>query len=257
MKIKFYKIECLTNLHVGSSEVNYNIVDNEVEKDAVTGLPIIHASGVKGALRDALSQVMKSDEIKKIFGAEGQKNEADSGSHKFLDALLVSRPMRVWGSAEKASVSVATQASVNLLLDTLNAFGVSSFGDSRLPEIKFGDNEFLTTCDEALSVENEKTGKLDIAAKDALARLKTVLGKDLAVAKTFDGYDLPVVARNCLKGSGNLWYEEVVPRGSVLFFAIICPDDACDDLPIPEIVQFGGNASVGCGFTKITKIAER
>ena len=36
MKTVFYKIDCLTNLHVGSGEVNYNIIDNEVEKDAVT-----------------------------------------------------------------------------------------------------------------------------------------------------------------------------------------------------------------------------
>ena len=56
MNIAFYKIECLTNLHVGSGEINYNIVDNEVEKDAITNLPVIHASGVKGALRDALKE---------------------------------------------------------------------------------------------------------------------------------------------------------------------------------------------------------
>lgn len=45
-------LSCLTNLHVGSGEANFNIVDREVETDPVTGLPIIHASGLKGALRD-------------------------------------------------------------------------------------------------------------------------------------------------------------------------------------------------------------
>ena len=67
MKIEFYKIECLTNLHVGSGEINYNIVDNEVEKDAVTGLPVIHASGIKGALRDTFKNIISDEEINKIY----------------------------------------------------------------------------------------------------------------------------------------------------------------------------------------------
>jgi len=52
MNVHVYKYTCLTNLHVGSGDINYNIVDNEVERDPVTGLPMIHASGVKGALRE-------------------------------------------------------------------------------------------------------------------------------------------------------------------------------------------------------------
>lgn len=45
-------LKCLTNMHVGNGDVNYNIVDNEVEVDPVTGYPTINASGVKGALRN-------------------------------------------------------------------------------------------------------------------------------------------------------------------------------------------------------------
>lgn len=26
-------LECMTNMHVGNGDVNYNIIDNEVEKD--------------------------------------------------------------------------------------------------------------------------------------------------------------------------------------------------------------------------------
>ena len=28
-------LECMTNMHVGNGDVNYNIIDNEVEKDPV------------------------------------------------------------------------------------------------------------------------------------------------------------------------------------------------------------------------------
>ena len=45
-------LECMTNMHVGNGDVNYYIIDYEVEKDPVTGYPTINASGVKGAFRE-------------------------------------------------------------------------------------------------------------------------------------------------------------------------------------------------------------
>ena len=45
-------LECITNMHVGNGDVNYNIIDNEVERDPVNHYPTIHSSGVKGALRE-------------------------------------------------------------------------------------------------------------------------------------------------------------------------------------------------------------
>ena len=261
MKTVFYKIECLTNLHVGSGEVNYNVIDNEVEKDAITGLPTIHASGVKGALRDALSKTYSADDIKtysaddikKIFGAPGQENEAAGGSHRFLDAILISRPMRVWGDTTMASVSVVTPDSVNSFLKKMTAFNANPFDITAISEISFDGNSFLHTCDDTISVENEPTAKMDAKAIAELSRLKTVIGDKVAVTKNFDDYDLPVMARNCLQGTGNLWYEEVVPHGSILYFGVIYPDDSAE-LKFPDIVQFGGNASIGCGYTKITKL---
>lgn len=253
MKTVFYKIECLTNLHVGSGEVNYNVIDNEVEKDAITGLPTIHASGVKGALRDALSKTYSADDIKKIFGAPGQENEAAGGSHKFLDAILISRPMRVWGDTTMASVSVVTPDSVNSFLKKMTAFNANPFGIDTISEIVFGNNSFLHTCDDTITVENEPTAKLNAKAIAEFSCLKAVIGDKVAVTQRFDDYDLPVMARNCLQGTGNLWYEEVVPHGSILYFGVIYPDNSAE-LNFPDVVQFGGNASIGCGYTKITKL---
>ena len=255
MKTVFYKIECLTNLHVGSGEVNYNVIDNEVEKDAITGLPMIHASGVKGALRDALSNIYTAEDIKKIFGAPGQENDAAGGSHKFLDAILISRPMRVWGDTTMASISVVTPDSVNSFLKKIKAFKANRFGIDTISEIVFDGNSFLRTCDDEIRVENEPTAKMDAKAIAEFSRLKDVIGDQVAVTKKFDDYDLPVMARNCLKGNGNLWYEEVVPHGSILYFGVIYPDKSAE-LKFPDVVQFGGNASIGCGYTKITKLCE-
>lgn len=250
MKPTFYKIECITNLHVGSGDVNYNIVDNEVEKD-ITGMPMIHASGVKGALRDT---VKDKELAKKIFGSIGNENTTGEGTHKFFDAHLIARPMRVADSSTMASIPVVTVASVNQFVNLLLAFGETKYNGALISDndIVFGDNEFMTNMSENIRVEGEKTGKLTPAVADKLAILKDIIGEKFAVVKSFDNYDLPVMARNYLENgvSKNLWYEEVVPHGSVLYFAVM----GDDTYTVPEIVQFGGHSSIGCGFTKVTKI---
>lgn len=248
MKPTFYKIECITNLHVGSGDVNYNIVDNEVEKD-ITGLPMIHASGIKGALRDTVTD---KNEANRIFGTSGDENTTGEGIYKFFDAHLIARPMRVSGSTRMASIPVVTVDSVNQFIRLLSVFGENKFNGALIDgkTVDFGDNEFLTNADENIRVEGDKTGKLSKDIADKLALLKEIIGEEYAVVKSFDNYALPVTARNCLTGKGNLWYEEVVPHGSVLYFATM----GDGSFEIPEIVQFGGNSSIGCGFTKVTKI---
>jgi hypothetical protein len=146
-----------------------------------------------------------------------------------------------------------TPDSVNSFLKKITVFKANHFGIDTISEIVFGDNNFLHTCDDTITVENEPTDKLDAKAIAEFSRLKDVIGNKVAVTKKFDDYDLPVMARNCLQGTGNLWYEEVVPHGSILYFGVIYPDDSAE-LKFPDVVQFGGNASIGCGYTKITKL---
>ena len=70
-------------------------------------------------------------------------------------------------------------------------------------------------------------------------------------------FDLPIIARNTLDDDGksqNLWYEEVVPHKSIFYFAIMTPDDDIADLD-GKIVQFGGSASIGQGFTLLTQVS--
>ena len=256
MKTVFYRLECLTNLHVGSGENNYQIVDNEVEKD-ITGIPMIHASGMKGALRQALRGVYSEAEIQIIFGKTGEKNIGNSGSCKFLDAHLLSRPMRVAGSSETPCASVTTIHAVNRFLKQMRDFGVE-FADGEAVELpSFGDAMFLSASEESIEVEGEKTGRLTDPVLGRLTALSDLLfTAPFAVAKTFDGYDLPVLARNCVeKGRENLWFEEVVPSGSVFFFAVVYPDGE-QELRFPKVLQIGGNSSIGCGLTRISKIAQ-
>ncbi len=258
MKAIFYKMKCITNVHAGTGEANYGIVDREVSKDEVTGYPIIHSSSLKGSLRSAYTNNEEEEKIKEIFGAEGIGNTAYPGTYKFLDAMLISRPMRVYNSRKSPFLPTVSITSVNQYLERLSAFGKNHYGIEKIDDIDFGENEFLTSVEEDVKVEGEPTGKLDEKVLCQLEKLSDVLGSNFAVAKSFDGYDLPVFAHIRLKtgrtGMGQ-WYEEAVPHESVFFFGVVSPDDV-NEITLPPVVQIGGRTSTGCGFVKITKLGE-
>jgi CRISPR-associated protein Cmr4 len=262
MHVHVYKFTCLTNLHVGSGEINYNIVDNEVECDPTTGLPMIHASGVKGAMREHFAKTLDAASVNRIFGAPPKQKEAiTAGSYRFMDAGFLCRPMRVANSAAMASINVVSFESLNRFLAMLNAFGVNPFGITHIdadPSV-FGNAQFLTNYrQEPIRVEDEATLMMPPQLEAQIRKLSGVIGTNVALVKNFEDYPLPVLARNQLeKGeSKNLWYEQVVPHDSVFFELILTPDNNMELELEKNIIQFGGNASIGCGFVQITKLTE-
>ena len=258
MVAHLYKLECLTNLHVGSGEANYNIIDKEVERDPISQNPIIHASGLKGALREYFTKNTKlgTDTIEKIFGKPTNTSEFGAGIYKFFDAHLLSRPMRVGGSnAVIPSVSVTTNDLLHDFITLTANFGIKTYKGITLPEeLDFENNSFLSNV-RNITIEDETVGAL---AADYVSAASSILGETFAVAKNLAGYALPVVAHNKLEHgeSKNLWYEEYVPHGSVFWFMVLTPTEA-NELKLEEqtMLQIGANASIGYGFVKITKLA--
>ena len=273
--VNLYKILCLTNLHVGSGEINYSIVDNEVERD-VNGYPVIHSSGLKGALREQAEKnqfklVTPPDEkikydkakVEAIFGQTAGSGEIKPGSYKFFDGRLISRPMRVSGSDSMASISVFSLESINSFLDTITAFGLNPFNGVKQVDkalVDFGTKDFVSKKDfvsnvNGIQIEGEEVGALTQEAVDVLKNLESVIGERYAIVRDLNKYNLPVIARNYLENgiSKNLWYEEVVPHGSVFYTLIITPGEE-NELDMKEIKQIGGHASIGYGFTQFMKL---
>lgn len=250
MKSELFKIKCITNLHVGSGDVNYNIVDKEVEKDPVTEYPVINASGVKGAFRDSAAGMAPSD-IERIFGAQGANNEGKPGLYKFFDAKFLSRPLRVGGKPNMAYIPVTTVTAVNDFLREISLFKCNPFGIEKIREVEFSE-DFLVSC-KVPNIEGSTKMKLitNEFTEDGMKVLKKIFGENFAIAKDINEYSLPVVARNKVHEDKNLWYEEFVPHHSMFYLIVLVPDKF--ELDISEPVQFGGNASVGYGFTAIDR----
>lgn len=234
MKAFLYKMTCLTNLHVGNGDVNYSIIDNEVEKDPVLGEAVIPSSGVKGALR-AHAREQGFAQLDNVFGSDNDI----PGIYKFLSAGLLARPVRI--TKGEGAYRLATNTDI-----------IRSFNDlcEGLGLPKQIDESKIAAVNEDIELEGNKLEKIVTTPFDKA---------EWAVLPELGEISLPVSARNCLDDKGiskNLWYEEYVPHHSVFYLIVISPNEEnlVDDLLNNQVVQFGADASVGCGLVKIEKM---
>lgn len=282
MKAHLYELKCLTNLHAGSGDENYNVIDNEVERDPVTGMPTIFSSGVKGAIREFLEQEAKmlkdksdkgenekakkmNEHIATALGAVIEEEENDNGEktrkkkisvpgqYKFLSATLIGRPLRI-SDGEGAYILTGAADFISDYMDMLKDLDISIKGMDE--EIPFPEEGMVS------SVANIKIEGMETKQSSSSSSLMTaLLGEKWALAssKTLEQCALPVQARNVLKENGtsdNLWYEEVVPHKSIFHMIIITPkeENLLDSYIDGKIIQFGADASIGYGLCKVKKL---
>lgn len=250
-----FMITCLTNMHVGSEGVNYGVVDNLVQRDTITENPVINSSSLKGALREFFKDKWEEGDkrLNHIFGADSSRDEQSKGAgsighYKFFEAKLLSLPMR---SNRNPFYNVTTKSLIN---EINQAYKLLSSGQKELINNPYNNSK---ASKESVKLEDWLT------TSDPNFAENPIIGQNVA---TFDDNTfkkvvkrLPVIARNKLDNgeSKNLWYEEVVPRETRFVFFVSMDGNYTDDFTLglkDAVVQFGGNASIGYGFTKISQI---
>lgn len=271
MEANFYTMKCITNMHMGSGDINFNIVDNEVQRDPVTGLPTMFSSGIKGALREHFGN---HEKVVDIFGSDIMESNKDNkgksvpGKLKFLSGYLLFLPVRA--SKGTQAYYLVTTKEILIQFDVLyqSIMGKTVFGNL-LQSIQAK----VTYAPEGAEVDGIKTKneKIPEQLMSVLAKLAGAENKDrimIMEEKLVKEINLPVLARNQLDNgiSKNLWYEEVVPHEAVFFTAVLADGTASgldalqsfDQYITGEngnsLVQFGGNASIGYGLTKVSKV---
>lgn len=274
MKFELYKIETLTNLHVGSGDTNMDIVDNQVQKDPIEQLPNINSSSLKGAFREHFENLGDSKIlIDYIFGPDNDnENNHQSGAYSFLEAQLLTRPVR---SNNKPYYSATSPETIKKLLETIEELNIEF--DDELKEALEALSNLNPSVGEPLIFDNSQNTILeDLEAANSnhnVDSLKEFLGENLTLFnhKDFKELELPVIARNKLDNgkSVNLWYEEIVPKKSTFFFAIgkpqnIDPNDYEKKIKGFESrfnkdghqIQIGANKSIGYGICNIQKVSK-
>jgi CRISPR-associated protein Cmr4 len=225
-----FLIKTITNLHAGSGDSEYGVVDKLVQRDSVSTYPTIHSSSLKGALREHLEVVENtaSTEITTIFGSETSAPNPVHGTLRFLaaDCLSLPKPDESIGNS-RAFERIYSGSILNEYIAKAQSLGTTL------------DKQALITAIGSNSRQDDTAFKA-LAAKGAL----------------------PVLARNQLDNgvSRNLWYEEFVPRESLFACIVLCPTDKAAVMASfmaktnNKVIQFGGNATVGYGLCSFTAI---
>jgi len=274
MKQTFFTLDNRTNMHVGSGQSNYGVIDNLVQRDPTYQHPVIHASSLKGGIKEYCHHHGFSD-LRLVFGSEKENGKtkhdtSGTGAYKFFDAMLLCMPVRC---DKRAYVHITCPDILGYLHDSLPTGHAYKADLVNLNMIFSGSTEKAYCF--SLSLDGATIEDFDIKAKfeDSKARLltpnlKSLLGaheiaivtNDLFTRLTNDLH-LPVIARNYLENgeSKNLWYEQVVPRLSRFWGQCLHPEEQDDALFNPVLfnenvlVQIGANGSVGYGYCSFRK----
>ena len=269
MRSKFFIIEALSNLHVGSGEINYGLIDNLIQRDSITELPNINSSSLKGALREYFKRLEEKGKNKDcdgkvlwtvtdIFGSDPKEDDLSKrkqGSVRFFEAELLSIPIRC---DDKPYEMVTSGEILKGLKEKLDAFGCFTSDEDILRK------KLNSTIRKIKKNEDRKNG-LNALAPLFGAPLRDIDHADFK--QKCSDEELPVISRNNLENgqSANLWYEQVLPKRSRLGFICLGKDknpvkDGIDyfeefskELGKAQL-QIGANATIGYGYCKIMDI---
>lgn len=277
LESNMYMLTALTNLHPGSEGTNAGVVDNLVQRDPVSGLPVIHSSGIKGSLRELFEEVLleenppatTEDDINFIFGSTSTAANKVAERYKFFMADLLSIPVR---SNAKPFFNASSPETIDAFLKQAELFGNANSKKWREALQPLIDTQPYEGKPRYFGEKAIKHLKIDDAAYEP-ELISTVVISDMVKNLIGDNivmfhYDdfkaicqrLPVIARNKLVAgeSKNLWYEEIVPRQSRFWFIVLKPRGEHKlDKGLKHnkyIFQVGGNASVGYGFSQLTNL---
>ena len=261
MNARLFMIEALSNMHVGSGEINYGLIDNLIQRDPVTELPNINSSSLKGALREYFNKYLEKKNLNKdangvelwtvnnIFGSDPKEDDPKKrkqGCVRFFEAELLSIPVR----SNKVPFEMITSSEI-------------------LRNLK-EKTESFNCCDNGnIILSNAKSALKKIKKNDDysthLKVLESVFGKPLNIVdhsmfkQCCSDEELPVISRNNLENgqSANLWYEQVLPKHSRLAFVCMSEDESfeafCTELGKAQL-QIGANATIGYGYCKVTDL---
>lgn len=248
-----------TNLHVGDENLeNTGVIDKTIQRDAITKIPCIHSSSLKGAVKEFVAyrnrkkknekkeNEKKENEIiscKEVFGSDYQNGQdIQKGNSVFFDANLLVLPVQC--TNKDCLFQLVYQSKVlTLFVERLKVFGL----ECSLDEVKnVITNEFTKLNEDVCSLKelSELEDDLELRGLDFI----TLCSDE----------NLPIIARNRLEtgeSDGNLWYEQVLPTWSVLGTLICTDNNQLEDALNGEIIQIGGNATVGYGYCKFIKLA--
>jgi CRISPR-associated protein Cmr4 len=277
-------MRCITHLHAGSDDTGIGIIDKMVQRDQATGLPCVHASSLKGAIKQHMHVHEKVTEEKvkvfrevfrELFGSTSKLNTVGTDDDKTQQGHLAFLPARLLfypAQGEKQPYFLVTcPAVLTEWADELDLLGNKNGLATHLRTVAKeppGSAIGIVIDDTGRDGATTKTKYCRDAKKEAFEEVMKTLGEGFALLsdedfiELTDDFNLPVVARNALEDgqSQNLWYEQLIPRRSVFWTALLPMKDGLSGIKdltkalASNLCQVGANASVGMGQVQFKKL---
>lgn len=246
-------IQTETNLHVGNENTSsVGLIDKTIQRDVLTQIPCINASSLKGAMNEYATYELKMSPAERIavFGVDKQKNMEDTmkGRCIFFDAQLLLLPVQDDNNLYRL---VTSDEQIKKFLSLTESMGIN-----------YNYNEFL---DALCNIDKH------------FAKTQNHILKHKEFKELCEDDELPIIARNCLDGKGNLWYEQALPSKAIFGTILVSEEKAniitktankqegdSTEIKLPEtiskfnnkIIQIGANATIGYGFCRFLKLKE-
>ncbi len=267
-----------TPLHVGTGR-EFGIIDMPIQREKHTNFPKIEGSTIKGVLR-AHFEVNNKPDWEELFGKSDK-----SGLLTFSDARILLFPVKSMKGlfAWVTSPFVLQRFFKDAKLSNIDDF--QPFVNANLEgTVPSGSNNIIDSKKVILEEftfevkENENTKKLakllakkifpnDKYAKEKLEKNLVILSdddfRDFVTMSTEVTTRIRIDPKTNTVESGGLFTEEQLPTESVLYTLIVeirIKNSNIDD-PIgefnkhkPDIMQMGGNNTLGKGFVRLTLV---
>jgi CRISPR-associated protein Cmr4 len=253
MKKVFYHV--LTPMHIGSG-TTLSLIDLPIQREAHTDFPVMPSSAIKGVIRASFNEQEQED----IFGKGDEE-----GKVIFTDGKILLFPVKslkgvfVWITSSYVLERFKRDTEINVEIPKVEKDNAVVSSDKVLMNnTKLVLEEFTFN-----ATKNENLKTLKEITKCKIDENKIVVVSD-DVFKFFVKNYTEVNARIKIdqeKGTvqkGGLWYEELLPAETVFYG---CIDARKKEHQVQlsnviqkindQILQFGGDETLGRGFTKI------
>lgn len=280
-KIAFY--HCHTPLHIGSG-TTLDIIDLPVQRESHTDFPVMPSSSIKGVIRaehglkkvnfspdkfpenpEACPENVNQEKCKEFFNLFGHGEH--EGDIIFTDGKILLFPVKsvkgvfVWITSPFVIERFKRDTGIDIPFNKEALKNKGAVVSSEEPVIS---NKYLVL--EELSfeaeIDNSLKNSFDMLELDIDPKRIAVLSDDSF--RYFVKNHTEVNARTRIdqaKGTvkeGALWYEELVPAETVFYNLIFSRTENKEninnvaDFINNKIFQFGGDETLGRGFTKVS-----
>jgi len=260
MKAVFYHV--LTPMHIGNG-TNLGLIDLPIQREAHTEFPVMPSSAIKGVIRASFEDEQKQNDI---FGKTDEE-----GKVIFTDGKILLFPVKslkgvfAWITSHYVLERFKRDTNIDIgdfkAVEKENALVSSDkivIKDNNNSKLVLEEFTFNAYVDDKSLTKLKQIIKCDID-KDKIAIVSDDVFKFFVKNYTEVNARIKIDQEKGTVQSGGLWYQELLPAETV-FYGCIAPRKNGFEGQLTEVIdkinnqtlQFGGDETLGRGFTKIT-----